>query len=412
MLSKFKEGEILGPLLKPRPGFSINPATSDAANVTDGILYARWGKWVLFILGWAALTLLFTPEAYLYFYLRRQPIPWRETFQLTLVNSAIALLFLPAIVWLTRRFPVERKSWPKALLVHIPACLLFSMGHSFLYWTACYASNQLGETLFFRFHPNLLTYWAIVGFTQAVDYFHRYTLRERELANAQLLLLKSQLHPHFLFNSLNTISAMMREDLGAADRMLSRLGDLLRLTIDSIGQHEITLKQELDFVQRYVEIERMRFQERITLQIKVGPDLHDALVPTMILQPLVENAIRHGFGANRNIGTVRIEAERDGDKLALTVIDSGRGFPTDVLAGQLNGLGLVNSERRLEQLYGAWHKLECSNLAEGGAAVRIEIPFHTSAVVQSGELISDENASVDRRRRALGAKANRYAAQT
>jgi two-component system LytT family sensor kinase len=358
-----------------KEGILINRPSTNAANVHEKLLHARWAKWVVFIFGWAALTLLFTPEAYLYFYLHRQPIPWRETFQLTLVNSAIALLFLPAIVWLTRRFPIERKTWPNALLVHIPACLAFSMGHSFLYWTACYASDQLGETLFFRFHPNLLTYWAIVGFTQAIDYFDRYTLRERELADAQLLLLKSQLHPHFLFNSLNTISAMMHEDLGAADQMLSRLGDLLRLTIDSIGQHEIALRQELDFIQRYLEIEGTRFQGRITLQIRAAPDLLDTLVPTMILQPLAENAIHHGLGANRTGGRVRIEAERKSDKLVLKVIDSGRGFPSDALAQPFRGLGLGNTQRRLQHLYGAGQKLACTNPTRGGAAVVIEIPL-------------------------------------
>ena len=382
--------------------------------MTEKLRYARSGKWVLFILGWAALTLLFAPEAYLYFYLKRQPIPWRETFQLTLVNSAIALLFLPAIVWLTRRFPVERKTWPKALPVHIPACLLFSMGHSFLYWTACYASNQLGETLFFRFHPNLLTYWAIVGFTEAVDYFERYTLRERELADAQLLLLKSQLRPHFLFNSLHTISAMMREDVTAADQMLARLSDLLRLTLDSIGQHEVTLKQETEFVQKYLEIERIRFQERILLELNIAPECLDAMVPSMVLQPLVENSIRHGFGASVRPGAIRIDAKRLHDRLTLTVRDSGKGFAVGVFKGPVQGLGLTNTRRRLEQLYGPEHALECINLDAGGAAVSIELPFHTSAWAQfarNEELISDEDASVDSRRRTVGAKTNRYAPQ-
>jgi len=382
--------------------------------VIDRFLQFRWAKWALFILGWAALTLLFTPEAYLYFYLRRQPIPWAETFQLTLVNSAIALLFLPAIVWLTRSFPVERKTWPKALLVHIPACLLFSMGHSFLYWTTCYASNQLGATLFFRFHPNLLTYWAIVGFTQAVDYFDRYTLRERELANAQLLLLKSQLHPHFLFNSLHTISAMMHEDLAGADRMLSRLSDLLRLTLDSIGQHEVSLKQELDFVQKYLEIERIRFAERLSLEIKVSPETLDALVPSMILQTLVENAVRHGLGEGAT-GTIEIEAKRDLDRLVLRVADDGKGFPANLLDPAQPGVGLVNIKRRLEHLYPSAHTLKCSNSPSGGAVVRIELPFHSAPVHQAltaRDLISDEHASVDSRRRAVGSKAHRYAPQS
>jgi two-component system LytT family sensor kinase len=382
--------------------------------LTEKPWHARWGNRVLFIVGWAALTLLFTPEAYLYFYLKRQPIPWRQTFQLTLVNSAIALLFLPSIVWLTHRFPVERRTWRKSLAVHIPACLLFSMGHSFLYWTTCYASNQLGETLFFRFHPNLLTYWAIVGFTEAVDYFERYTRRERELANAQLLLLKSQLHPHFLFNSLHTISAMMREDLSAADQMLARLSDLLRLTIDSIGQHEVTLKQELEFVQKYLEIERIRFQERILLELNITPECLDAMVPSMMLQPLVENSIRHGFGARVGSGAIRIDAKQVQDRLTLKVLDSGKGFVFEALNRAVEGLGLANTRRRLEQLYGPDHDLKCINLPTGGAAVSIELPFHTSALAQSasnGKLISDEHESVDNRRRALVAKTNRYAPQ-
>jgi two-component system, LytTR family, sensor kinase len=380
--------------------------------VSDWLLQTRWAKWALFILGWAALTLLFAPEAYLYFYLRRRPIPWRETFQLTIVNSVIALLFLPAIVWVARRFPVERKTWPKALLVHIPACLLFSVGHSFLYWTACYASNQLGETLFFRFHPNLLTYWAIVGFTQAVDYFQRYTLRERELANAQLLLLKSQLHPHFLFNSLHTLSAMMHEDVRAADQMLSRLSDLLRLTLESIGQHEVSLKQELEFVQEYLEIERIRFQQRLALNLDVAPDALDAMVPSMILQPLVENSVRHGFGASRKRATIAITAKRDRDQLVLRVTDNGKGFSSGALASQ--GLGLANARRRLEQLYRSESKLECTNSALGGGVVLIQIPFHTAALqsLTASELVSDETANFDRRRRAMGTKANRYAPQT
>jgi two-component system, LytTR family, sensor kinase len=272
----------------------------------------------------------------------------------------------------------------------------------------------LGETLFFRFHPNLLTYWAIVGFTEAVDYFERYTLRERELADAQLLLLKSQLHPHFLFNSLHTISAMMREDISAADQMLARLSDLLRLTIDSIGQHEVTLKQELEFVQKYLEIERIRFQERILLELNIAPECLDAMVPSMVLQPLVENSIRHGFGASIRSGEIRIDAKRVHDKLRLTVRDSGKGFAAGVVSGTVQGLGLANTRLRLEQLYGPEHRLECINLPTGGAAVSIELTFHTSALAQSardGELICDEHASGDSRRRAVGAKTNRYAPQ-
>ena len=221
-------------------------------------------------------------------------------------------------------------------------------------------------------------------------------------------------YSHFLFNSLHTISAMMRDDICAADQMLARLSDLLRLTIDSIGQHEITLKQELEFVQKYLEIERIRFQERILLELNIAPECLDAMVPSMVLQPLVENSIRHGFGASVRSGEIRIDAKRVHGKLRLTVWDSGKGFAVGVVNGTVQGLGLANTRLRLEQLYGPEHGLECINLPTGGAAVSIELTFHTSALAQSareGELICDEHASVDSRRREVGAKTNRYAPQ-
>src|SRR4029453_1177436 len=154
--------------------------------------------------------------------------------------------------------PAERETWPRALLIHVPACLVFALSHSGLYAALCYASPSVFHTMFLRFHPNLLTYWAVVGFTQAVDYFRRYRERERQLAQAELLLLKAQLHPHFLFNTLHTIAAMMRVDVDAAERTIARLSELLRLVLDQVGVHEVPLRQELEFIDKYVSIERVR----------------------------------------------------------------------------------------------------------------------------------------------------------
>ena len=148
------------------------------------LLQTPWGKWVLFICGWALLSLLIAPEVYLYFLFRLQSVPLIQTISMTVANAAVALIFLPLIVWLTRRYPVERQAWPKSLAVHMPASVLFSMSHSALFVLLCYASPGISEALLLRFHPNLLTYWAIVGFTQAVDYFQRYTAREKQLARA------------------------------------------------------------------------------------------------------------------------------------------------------------------------------------------------------------------------------------
>src|SRR5688572_25822269 len=314
----------------------------------ESLLRTRSGRWVLFILGWAALSLLFAPEAYLSFYLRDAPISWRETVQLTVVNSAIALLFIPAIVVLTRRYPLERKQWRAALLVHVSACVAFSTGHSILYAVICHAWNDVGGTLFYRFHPNLLTYWAVVGFTQAFDYFRKYQERERQVAQLQLDALKAQLQPHFLFNTLHTIAAMMHVDVKGADRMVSRLSELLRLTLASIGRHEVRLVDEIAFVRAYLEIERVRFGERLTMQFDIAPETLDALVPVLFLQPLVENCIRHGLATAAN-GVIVIRSERRDKRLVLTVVDNGRGLPP--AAHIREGVGVATTRKRLEQLY-------------------------------------------------------------
>lgn len=368
------------------------------------LLTDRWGRWVLFILGWAALSLLFAPEAYLTFYLRNAPISWRETLQLTVVNSAIALLFIPAIVALTRRFPFERRRWHRALLAHVPACLAFSVGHSMLYAVVCHAWNDVGDPLFYRFHPNLLTYWAVVGFTQAFDYFRKYQERERQVAQLQLEVLKSQLQPHFLFNTLHTIAAMMHEDVKGADRMISRLSELLRLTLANIGRHEVRLAEELDFVRAYLEIERVRFAERLATRIEVTPEALDALVPALFLQPLVENCVKHGLAPPRHDGVITISAARNDDRLTLVVTDNGRGLPATLR----EGVGIANSRKRLEQLYPHDHAFRLAPGASSGVTVTAEIPFHTAGITAPQAIeVAHEDSNGDRRRRAVGPQAHR-----
>ncbi len=381
------------------------------------ILHSSGGRWILFVLGWAILSMLFVPETYLFFLYRGETISWTRTMALTLANAGIAFLFMPLIVWLTRRFPLEQRAWRRSIFVHIPACLVFSLSHSWLYAALCYASPGLFHMLFIRFHPNLLTYWGVVGFTQALDYFRRYTDREKQLAQAELHLLKSQLHPHFLFNTLNTIAAMMHEDVQGADRMIHRLSNLLRLTLDSIGEHEVSLRQELEFLKAYVEIECIRFQERLTLILDVSPEVLDAMVPSMLLQPLAENSIQHGFAARESAGKIEIRATRHADRLLLTVLDDGPGFPMQALTDFGFGLGLLNTQRRLEQLYRGVYRFELQNAPQSGARLTIEIPYHVQSIESSaqfgGPRFHEKSADSNpyRGRRTLGAAANCGAAQ-
>ncbi|MEW6367580.1 MAG: histidine kinase [Acidobacteriota bacterium] len=340
--------------------------------------------WALILGGWAVLSLVLAPEVYVYFLLRGQDMPWAQIIELTATSAAITAVYAPLIVWLTWRFPLERRVWPRSLIVHVPACLVFTISHSWLYAMICYASPELSHMLFARFNPNLITYWAIVGFTTAINYFEKYKERERQLAQAQLQLLKAQLHPHFLFNTLNTISAMMHEDVKAADRMVSRLSDLLRLILDNIGHHEASLRQEIEFVQKYVEIERIRFGDKLALIVDLDPALLDARVPSMLLQPLVENCIRHGFAGRKHHGSISIEGRRDDGFLVLRIADNGCGLPAGSTQPPPEGLGLGNTRRRLEQLYPAAHRLTLESAQEGGLVVSLRMPLQMAGPEPAG----------------------------
>jgi sensor histidine kinase YesM len=231
---------------------------------------------------------------------------------------------------------------------------------------------------------NLLVFTGIAVVAHAVDLYYRYRERERralqletQLTRAQLEALKNQLHPHFLFNTLNTISALLHRDVEAADRVVSRLGDLLRLSLQG-GEQEVTLKQELSFLQHYIDIQHTRFQDRLAFVEDVPPETLDALVPSLILQPLVENAVRHAIEPRSSPGLITIHAHRNNGRLTLEVRDNGPGMQQVKSAG-CAGIGLSNTRARLEQLYGNDHTFRLENLREGGFSVRMEFPFRQVA---------------------------------
>jgi len=213
----------------------------------------------------------------------------------------------------------------------------------------------------------------------AFDYYQKFRERElrsleleKHLAEAKLEALQMQLNPHFLFNTLHGISALMHKDVETADRILSRLSDLLRRTLENTGTQEVPLKQELDFLERYLEIERTRFGDRLTVRMYIDPDTLEAQVPNLVLQPLVENAIRHGIEPHAKPGIIELRAQRKNGMLQLQVQDNGAGLP----GGQPieEGIGLSNTRARLQQLYGSAHQFRLHNLTSGGLVVSITIP--------------------------------------
>jgi sensor histidine kinase YesM len=243
---------------------------------------------------------------------------------------------------------------------------------------------------FFLF--DFFVYWAILGVGYAFDYRERYRERESlasqlkaQLAEAQLESLKMQLHPHFLFNTLHTIAGLVRsnEKLPAVN-MIAGLSDLLRHALESADEQEVPLREELKFIELYLDIQKVRFSDRLTVRMEIAPDTLDALVPNLLLQPLVENAIRHGISLDDSAGVIIINAYRDDGMLRIRVCDDGPGLQSGWLLEESEGIGLANTSERLKHLYGAEHRFDLSNGATGGMIAAIAIPFRVGYHLAAG----------------------------
>lgn len=312
-------------------------------------------------------------------------------------------LLTPLTVWFAQRFRFGSSTWTRSVMVHLGGLAVFALAsaviliatHAMLYpdvlkmdpsgkaWTWWSFSQRQFLT---NLDWSMMTYCAIVGLTNGVDYYHEARERavrsaqlETKLVQAQLKTLQGQLHPHFLFNTLHAISALLHKDKEDADRMISRLSDLLRLTLDLGGTQEVSLKRELEFLEKYLEIEQIRFRDRLTVKFAVDSEVLDARVPTLILQPLVENAIKHGIATQTGGGLVEIAAGRENGWLSMLVRDSGEGLSDSALASLEKGIGLSNTRARLECLYGSSHRFEFSNVS-GGLAVKIVVPLRTDTL--------------------------------
>jgi signal transduction histidine kinase len=300
----------------------------------------------------------------------------------------------PAILALSRWAPLERHTWKRAVLVHVPGVFVATVAHIALtvgsqvaiVWLVGQAPRDWREEaqrMFFNYFDwEMMTYWAIVGLGHALRYYGeardralRESQLETHLVEAQLEALQRQLQPHFLFNTLNTISALMHRNVDAADNMIAKLSDLLRMSLQTVGVQEVALKQELDFLSKYLEIEQTRFRDRLTVVFDVQPDTLDALVPNLVLQPLVENAIKHGIGPRPTPGQVEIRSRRAGSLLEMEVRDNGVGLSAARLTDFNRGVGLANTRSRLQHLYGSSHRFEFRQPPGGGLSVLIAIPL-------------------------------------
>jgi sensor histidine kinase YesM len=321
-------------------------------------------------------------------------IHWAEAFIIQATHWMLWAAFYPVFFVLLRRF--------RSVAIYVAATPFIITLHAFIYLSLMSQSMRpvyhhmywdgsdpfRSWSSFFYAIISLDFAYRVMGFSfllalsYALDYHQRYQDKavkssrlEAQLAQARLDALKMQLQPHFLFNTLNAVSALLHKDPEAADRMIARLGDFLRLTLENDGGHEVTLAQEMVFLNCYLAIEQVRFEDRLTTRIAVAPEALPALVPNMILQPIVENAIRHGVGRRVGAGRIEVEAARMNGRLRLRVKDDGPGWAEPVVGRDARGVGISNTRRRLAQLYGDDHRLEFDGAAGDGCTVTVELPF-------------------------------------
>ena len=346
-------------------------------------------QWVLVFAAWTFLAVFSSAQSAVYFVQRGQPIVWREMLSYRFADWYTCALFTPLFFWLARRYPIDRRTWRTAvplMLAVTSVCVVVK--YSLLVPLERFLGLGEGVTiagaLSRNFASESMAFWAVIGIIHAFEFNRRY--REREIAaadlrtrlsEAQLEALRSQIHPHFLFNTLHSISTLMHRDVDAADSMLARLSDLLRLTIKHRGENEIALRDELSLADHYLAIMSIRFGDRLTVERLIEPDTLDGLVPQFLLQPLLENALQHGVATTAGPALIQISARAGAGRLTVAVTDNGRGGPS-ANRGERHGIGLSNTRLRLEQLYGRDQSLTLEKLPERGTRIAVEMPFRRS----------------------------------
>ena len=358
-----------------------------------------WLAWT--IVGLFYITQDSVPRLY-----RGQAVPWKYVFVGWMAAMYVCAALTPALLWLGKRWPVEGRVINAGL--HLGFSVVFSVVSSaieapLLMLLGVFPASPppqsiaagIGIMLSFGLQGGALRYWAVIALQAVYRSQQKAKVREREalelsvraselarqLATAQLSALKMQLQPHFLFNTLGTITVLIQQQKTTqAEAMVAKLGDLLRLTLEDVEAQEVPLWRELEFLRLYLSIEQVRFEDRLRVRIATPPALSDILVPHMVLQPIVENAVRHGLGQSEEAVTIEVGATRANGSLTLVVSDDGPGLASPTPGH--NGIGLTNTRTRLSRLYGDSASLLVEPAARG---VRVTITLPVPTVAREGE---------------------------
>lgn len=350
-------------------------------------------RWLLLVASWTLFGFFMAGQWYIQSSRAGNPVAWSLVLRTELLYALVWLALTPLILWLAWRYPFRAGQWVSVGLLHLAGSVAFAFLHRFLLNTLvqvvemtpnhAFSWNEILASLFRYFDYGIMIYWILLLFRQATEYYRQAQQQalqksqlESQLNLAQLRALKMQLHPHFLFNTLNGISVLVRKDPDAACSMIARLADLLRMTLDNTGAQEVPLEQELKTLACYLEIEQMRFADRLSVSLDIPDETRGALVPNLVLQPIVENAILHGVAKQRGPSTIAIRSERRNGALVLRVEDTGPGLAAEEDVRE--GIGIGNTRSRLERLYGKDFTFVVENSARAGAVATITIPFHTA----------------------------------
>lgn len=370
---------------------------SSAMNASAASWSRRLRAAGLYLAAWTAVALFYASQWLLYNLYDDTPAPHGRLVGVALTDWYVRAAVAVPVLYLARRVPITGGSRGFALTFHALASIVFALVKIAICWWLATVLPWLRPIGFYdlalgEIHLDIAVYWILVGIVQWRESRRRLREREQEasrlaiqasrletrLARAQLDSLKMQLQPHFLFNTLHSVSALIHEDDEAADLMISRLSEFLRLVIEHAGAQEVALVEEMEFLQRYLEIQQVRFQERLRVSIDVPEEALGAMVPNLVLQPLVENAIRHAVEPRSAGGCVEVSAKRSGDALRLTIRDDGPGLRPGN-AG--TGLGLANTRARLEHLYGERSTLEVADHPDGGVIATVTFPWRIGEAV-------------------------------
>jgi sensor histidine kinase YesM len=369
-----------------------------------GYLKTNWRRAALLFGGWTVAGFIFAAVSYAAATGEHNTqFGFSDALRLNLVQFYLWAILSPLIFRFSRRFPIEfRPLNLRNLLLHFPALISFAGIHQAIHLAILWSITTRLRREFpsltdfyhayfgFGFYIDLIIASLIVIAVHALLYYQNFRASElvqsslkTQLAQAQLRALKMQLHPHFLFNTLHSISSLVLEDPPKANSMIARLGDFLRLTLENSDQQLVTLKEETEFLRCYLEIEQVRFGDRLTVTFEIEPVTLSARVPHLILQPVVENAIQHAIAPRATRGQINIEAKRRNSSLRLEVKDNGQGIASngDLLGRE--GVGLSNVRARLDQIYGPDFRFELTNRKDGGLTVLMEIPFQREADFES-----------------------------